>query len=335
MQKKRKFQTILWIVLPLATMLFALCVGRLGLTIEQVISSLLAGPSAADSDTAAMAVYNVRLPRIVLAWLVGSGLAVSGCCFQSVFSNPLASPDTLGVSSGAAFGAALGILLSLSITGTQFFAIGFGILAIAATFLLSRMKSDGGILMVVLAGVIASSFFNALISAVKYLADPLTKLPEITYWLMGSMLGASYHDLTIALPLIGIPMFLLFFLRWRLNVLTLSDEEAISLGVHPRRMRWFVIVLCTIIIAACVSVCGQVGWVGLVIPHMARRIVGADHRYVVPACISLGGVYLLLIDTLARTLTSGEFPLSILTAIIGLPIFVILFFRRGAVGFAS
>ena len=333
--RKKRILNIVWIVLPAAIALAAICVGRYSLSPRQVLAAFFAGPSSANKDPAVLIVYNVRLPRTLLAFFVGAGLSVAGCCFQSIFSNPLASPDTLGVSSGAAFGAALGILLSLSLLGVQLFALGFGVLAIALTFLLSRLRQDSGVLMVVLAGVISSAFFNALISAAKYLADPLTKLPEITYWLMGSMMGASYNDLKLAVPLIGLPVIVLFLLRWKLNILILPDEEAISLGERPKLLRWCIILLCTAIIAACVSVCGQVGWVGLVIPHLARSIVGSDHRFTLPACISMGGCYLLAIDTIARSLTSGELPLSILTAVIGVPLFVVLFFRKEAGSLAS
>lgn len=333
--RKKRILNIVWIVLPAAIALAAICVGRYSLSPRQVLAAFFAGPSSANKDPAVLIVYNVRLPRTILAFFVGAGLSVAGCCFQSIFSNPLASPDTLGVSSGAAFGAALGILLSLSLLGVQLFALGFGVLAIALTFLLSRLRQDSGVLMVVLAGVISSAFFNALISAAKYLADPLTKLPEITYWLMGSMMGASYNDLKLAVPLIGLPVLVLFLLRWKLNILILPDEEAISLGERPKTLRWCIILLCTAIIAACVSVCGQVGWVGLVIPHLARSIVGSDHRFALPACISMGGCYLLAIDTVARSLTSGELPLSILTAVIGVPLFVALFFRKEAGPLAS
>lgn len=333
--QKKRFLNIVWLLLPLAIAMVAMCVGRYSLSPRQVVSALLAGPLSTANDPAALVVYNVRLPRMILAFTVGAGLSVAGCCFQSIFSNPLASPDTLGVSSGAAFGASIGILLSLNILGVQLFAVGFGVLAIALTFLLSRLRQESGVLMVVLAGVISSAFFNALISAVKYLADPLTKLPEITYWLMGSMMGAAYGDLKLALPLVGIPVILLFLLRWKLNILILPDEEAISLGERPRVLRWYIILLCTMIIAVCVSVCGQVGWVGLVIPHLARRVAGTDHRYTLPVCISMGGCYLLAIDTIARSLTSGELPLSILTAVIGVPLFVVLFFRKEAGSLAS
>ncbi|MBR2835611.1 MAG: iron ABC transporter permease [Coriobacteriales bacterium] len=330
---KRVAALVLEIVIPLVVALLALCVGRYALTPLDVITTLIAGPSPSEPGPATMVVFNVRLPRILLAFIVGAGLSVVGCCFQSIFSNPLASPDTLGVSAGAAFGASLAILFSFSIAGVQAFALCFGIVAIVFTFLLSSMRKGSGILMVVLAGVITSAFFNALISAIKYLADPTTKLPEITYWLMGSMVGASYFDLSSAVPLICIPCIILIMLRWKLNVLMLPENESVSLGIKPRTLRWIIIVLGTLIVASCVSVCGQVGWVGLVIPHMARRLVGTDHQYLLPASISMGGVYLLLIDTLARSLTSGELPLSILTAIIGLPIFVVLYFRKGARGF--
>lgn len=315
--------------LPLLAVTLALGVGRYGLSPRAVLEALALGPAAAADNPASKIVYNVRLPRALLALLVGSGLSVAGCCFQAVFSNPLASPDTLGVSSGAAFGAAIGIVISGGIVLTQIFSISCGLLAIGLTFLLSRSHRNSNVLMIVLAGVITSALFNALVSSVKYFADPTTKLPEITYWLMGSMMGASYHDITIALPLVFLPVILIFFIRWRLNVLILSDEEITSLGVKTSVMRWLVILLCTLIIAACVSVCGQVGWVGLVIPHMARRVVGYDHKILIPTCASAGGTYLLLIDTLARSLTAGELPLSILTAVIGVPIFVLLFFRRG------
>lgn len=334
-RNKQHKLNIVWLILPLIVALAALCVGRYFLSPAQVLHALVSGPAAMDQNPASLVVYNVRLPRIILAFVVGAGLSVAGCCFQSIFSNPLASPDTLGVSSGAAFGAAVGILLSLNVVGVQLLALIFGIISIGATFLLSHMKKNSGILMVVLAGVICSAFFNALISAAKYLADPTTKLPEITYWLMGSMVGASYRDLAIAVPLVCVPCIVLCLLRWKLNILSLPDDEAISLGIRPKTLRWVIILLCTLVIAACVCVCGQVGWVGLVIPHMARHIVGTDHQFSLPACISLGGTYMLLIDTLARTLSSGELPLSILTAIIGVPIFVLLFFRKEANGFDS
>ena len=319
-------------LLPIVASLVALYVGRYMLSPRAVLEALMAGPYdayGASNSPDALIVWNVRLPRILLSLLVGAGLSLSGCCLQAVFANPLAAPDTIGVSSGAAFGAAVGILLSLGIALTQVTAILFGIIAAGLTFLLSRSRIQGSLLMIVLAGVITAAFFNALVSVLKYIADPLTKLPEITYWLLGSMKGASWHDVVVAMPLIIIPALILVLLRWRLNILLLPDDEIRALGMNATRIRWLVILSCTAMVAVCVSVCGQVGWVGLVIPHMARRVVGSDHRALLPVAMSFGGVYLLIIDTAARTLTPGELPLSILTAVIGVPLFVVLFFRKG------
>ena len=330
-KKKRRLINLLWILMPIAAVLLSLCVGRFSLSVGEVIEALLAGPlKPGERDPAAMVVYNTRLPRILLSFLIGAGLSATGCCFQSIFSNPLASPDTLGVSSGAAFGAALGILLSDHLLAPQALSLIFGLVAIGVTFALSRIRQGSTVLMIVLGGVITSAFFSAGVSALKYLADPLTKLPEITYWLMGSMIASSYEDVLIALPLIALPVLVMFLLRWKLNVLLLPDDEAASLGVRAKTMRWAIILLGTLIIAAAVSVCGQVGWVGLVIPHMARRVVGSDHQFTLPATISIGGTYLMLIDTVSRSLTTSELPLSILTAIVGVPIFVLLFFRKEA-----
>lgn len=327
--RSRHARLALFIIMPVALTLAALCVGRYIVTPAGVLRALL---GRGGDSVEAYVVLRVRLPRILLALLAGAGLSAAGCCLQSLFANPLASPDTLGASAGASFGAALGLMLSLGLVWTQLLALAFGVAAIALTFLLSRMRRSRGVLMVVLGGVIASAFFNALVSAVKYVADPATKLPEITYWLMGSLAGTYYSDVLYALPLIAAPTAMIFLLRWKLNILVLPENEAESLGVRVRPMRWAFILLCAVSISASVALCGQIGWVGLVIPHLARRLVGANHRYSVPACISLGGSYLVIMDSLARSLTFGEIPVSIFTALIGLPIFVLLFFRKGEDG---
>ena len=322
---------VLWLLLPLVFGLVSLCVGRFTIPLQEVLTTLLAPFGYEVNDKFEMIVWNVRLPRVLMAILVGAGLAVAGATFQAVFSNPLASPDTLGVSSGAAFGAALAILFSLSAVFVQSIAIIFGIIAIAVTFLLSRLKGNGNMLLIVLAGVIVSAFFTALVSAIKYVADPQQKLPEITYWLMGSLSGSSWDELLFSAPLILIGVIGIFLLRWRLNILVLSEEEISSMGMRVTHIRWAVILLATMIIAASVSVVGQVGWIGLVIPHIARAIVGTDHRKTIPVCISLGAAFLILIDTISRSVIAGEVPLSILTAIIGAPLFAFLYFRKGSV----
>ena len=322
---------VLWVLLPLVFAVVALCIGRYTIPLQEVLTTLLSPFGFQTNGNAEMIVWNVRLPRVIMALLVGAGLAVAGATFQAVFANPLASPDTLGVSSGAAFGAALAILFSLNTAIVQSTAIVFGIIAIAVTFLLSRLKGNGNMLLIVLAGVIVSAFFTALVSAIKYVADPQEKLPEITYWLMGSLSGSSWQDLAFAAPLIVLGMIGIFLLRWRLNILMLSEEEIRSLGMKVAHIRWTVILLATMIIAASVSVVGQVGWIGLVIPHIARAIVGTDHRKIIPVCISMGAAFLVIIDTISRSVIAGEIPLSILTAIIGAPLFAFLYFRKGSV----
>lgn len=322
---------VVLVLLPLIFGIVAICVGRFTIPLTEVITTLLSPLGLETNDSFYMVVWNVRLPRVLMAILIGAGLAVAGATFQSVFANPLASPDTLGVSSGAAFGAAFAILFSLSAFLVQSIAIVFGIIAIAVTFLLSRLKGNGNMLLIVLAGIIVSAFFTALVSGIKYVADPQEKLPEITYWLMGSLSGSSWQDLLFAGPMIFVGLVGIYLLRWRLNILVLSEEEISSMGMRVNHIRWAVILLATMIIAASVSVVGQVGWIGLVIPHIARAIVGNDHRKIIPACISIGATFLIIIDTISRSVIAGEIPLSILTAIIGAPLFAFLYFRKGSV----
>lgn len=322
---------VLWLLLPVLFGLVALCIGRFTIPIQDVITTLLMPFGVDVTENNEMVIWNVRLPRVLMAILIGAGLAVAGATFQSVFANPLASPDTLGVSSGAAFGAALAILFSLNTLLVQSIAITFGLIAIAVTFILSRLKGNGNMLLIVLAGVIVSAFFTALVSGIKYVADPQEKLPEITYWLMGSLSGSSWQDLLLAAPFIVIGIIGIYLLRWRLNILMLSEEEISSMGMRVKHIRWAVIILATMIIAASVSVVGQVGWIGLVIPHIARAIVGTDHRKIIPVCISMGAAFLIVIDTISRSVIAGEVPLSILTAIIGAPLFAFLYFRKGSV----
>ncbi|GHU55800.1 iron ABC transporter permease [Spirochaetia bacterium] len=278
--------------------------------------------------SAVMIVVNTRLPRILLAMIVGAGISTAGCAFQAVFGNPLASPDTIGVSSGAAFGAAAAILLFSSAVVTQISAVCFGLLAIGITFMLSKRRGRNNILIIVLSGVIVGAFFSALVSYVKYTADPDSQLPEITFWLMGSMNGASFKKLLIGAPFIVVGIAGLMLIRWRLNILMLSEDEIASLGIRVKQTRWAVIILATIIVAASVSVCGEVGWVGLVVPHLSRAVAGTDNRKTLPVCALIGGTYLLVIDTLCRTVSPSEIPLSILTAILGAPLFAWLYFKR-------
>lgn len=316
------------ILIPLSVL--CLGAGRLSIPPSRIVGILASRVAPVErtwEDFEEAVVWNVRLPRIGMALLVGAGLSLAGVAFQGLFANPLATPDTLGVGAGASFGAAIGILVSDSHIVVQLFSLGMGLIAMGCTWLVSKVKESRSILMVVLAGTVTGAFFQAMISLVKYVADPETKLPAITYWLMGSIADVSFKRIAMGTPLLIVGMAVLVVLRWRINVLSLSDDEARSLGVDVKKARWIVIVASTMVTASAVSLCGQIGWVGLVVPHMARMIVGSDHRRTVPMSAALGAGYLLLVDTVARSATSTEIPLSILTAVVGAPFFAVLLRR--------
>ncbi|MEK5148424.1 iron ABC transporter permease [Psychrobacillus sp. FSL K6-4615] len=329
--KSKLIKTLLW-TLPLIVAFISIGIGRYQIDFIVQLKILLSQIIPMEQTWTNMeetVVINVRLPRILLAMLIGGGLSIAGAAFQGMFSNPLVSPDILGVSAGAGFGASIGILLFGNGLTMQLLALGMGMLAIGFTFLIGGVKKDMPIFMLVLAGVVTSALFQALISLVKFLADPEEKLPAITYWLMGSLGTASYADLYIGGPLILIGILILYVLRWRLNILSLSEEEATSLGISVTKLKWMVILGATLITAAAVSIAGIIGWIGLIIPHIARMLVGSNNQYVLPASISIGAVYLLIIDNLSRSLTAAEIPLSILTAIIGAPFFAYLLRKTG------
>ncbi len=285
-------------------------------------------PQLEVSQTITTIVFEIRLPRIIGALVVGAALAMAGSAFQGIFKNPLVSSDLLGVSNGAGFGAALAILLSGLNVVTQIFAFVFGLISVSVTYLISKSYKNGGILVLVLSGVAISAFFGALVSAVKFIADPDDKLPEIVYWLMGSLASITVDKLImISVPII-IGVVILMLLRWRINLLSMGDEEAQALGLNPSRTRLIVIAACTLLTSAAVSVSGIIGWLGLVIPHMTRMIVGPDNKILIPASLSLGASFLLLIDNISRAVISIEIPIGILTAVIGVPIFLYLL-RKG------
>ena len=327
-----QFKLAVLIIAPILIGFFALCLGRYMVTPTEVGDVLLQqvfGMAKEVPDVHLSVVWNIRLPRILLALLVGMGLAVSGAAFQGLFSNPLATPDTLGVAAGASFGAALGILLFENIFVVQLLSVIFGIVAVALTYSISKIKGKSTILMVVLGGMVTSAFFQALISLIKYVADPETKLPAITYWLMGSMASVSYNTLLYGAPLIIVGTIVLYLLRWRLNILALSEDEARTMGYNLQHMRWLVILASTAITASAVSMCGQIGWIGLLIPHISRMLVGTNNQKVIPVTISMGACYIGIIDTVARSASSAEIPLSILTALIGAPFFGYLLRKTG------
>lgn len=321
---------ILLIILPVMVAITALAVGRMSISPLEVIKAILNrfGGGFDIGRQTELVVFSIRLPRILLAMLVGAGLAASGCTFQGLFSNPLATPDTLGVASGSSFGAALGILIGLNLIGVQLLAIIFGIASVFLTWLSGYGKGNSRNT-VILAGIMIGSLFTALVSLVKFAADTESQLPAITYWLMGSLNSASYSSLALGAPLIIIGILVLFFLRWRLNILPLPDDEAKSTGTDIRLLRIVTVICATAITASCISMCGQVGWVGLLIPHICRMRFGSNHVALIPASVSLGAVFMVIVDTIARSVTAAEIPVSILTAIVGAPFFIVLMRRSG------
>ena len=315
-------------VLPVVIGLGCICVGRMEIPISDVFKTIGAIFTGQETDVQNYSIIvNLRLPRILMAIIVGAGLTCAGNTFQSLFSNPLATPDILGVTSGTCVGAILAIILSCGILGTQLIALAFGLVSVLFTIKIAGRNKNGSMIYLVLAGVIASSLFNAIGSLLKYTADPQDKLPEITYWLMGSFTSATYQKLLIGSPLIIVGIVIIYLLRWRLNILALSEDEAKASGIDLKKTRMIFIFASTLITASAVSMCGQIGWIGLLIPHCARMLVGSNNRYVVPLSISLGASFMILIDTLSRSLTVIELPLSILTAIIGAPVFILLLNR--------
>jgi iron complex transport system permease protein len=262
-----------------------------------------------------------------MAMCVGAGLSIGGAAFQGMFRNPLVSPDVLGVSAASGFGAAIAILLSRSVLELQIIAFCFGLLGVAITYLLARVYQTTPVLMLVLSGVVVAAFFSALLSGAKFVADPESKLPAITYWLMGSFNATTLRTVVTVVPALVAGTIGLLLVRWKLNLLSMGDEEARALGVRTERLKGAIVVCTTLITAAAVSTCGVIGWVGLVMPHVARTLVGPDHRRLLPAALSVGAIYLLAIDDIARSVAAVEIPIGILTAIVGAPYFAYLLRR--------
>lgn len=319
------------IFFPLVCGLLGLSMGRMDIKISEIILFFknLIGGGQVDPLMESL-IINIRLPRVLTALIVGGGLTAAGIAFQALFSNPLATPDILGVTSAASLGAVLGIILSLGTMGIQVLAMIFGLFSILITISLVK-RDETSMIMLVLAGIIVSSLANALASLLKYTADPMDKLPQITYWLMGSFGRTSYKNLALAGPLILISMFVIYKMRWSLNLLSLSEDEARSLGINVKKTRLIFILAATLITASSVSICGQIGWIGLIIPHLVRLLVGSNNLYTLPLGISFGAGFMILIEALSRTVSVIELPISILTAIIGAPIFIILMRRSGGV----
>lgn len=273
--------------------------------------------------------FHVRFPRILLGILVGAGLSLAGATYQGIFQNPMVSPDILGASWGAGFGAALALFMSFHYAGVSLSAFVFGLAAVLVVCVIGRIVKHNVTLGFILAGIMVGSIFSSGVSFLKLVADPLNTLPAITYWLMGSLASSKGIDVCFAGPIIIVGMIPIVLLRWKINVLTMGDDEAKAMGINAKKLRLILILCATLITAAAVSVSGMIGWVGLVIPHFTRMLVGNDYRRVVPVSILLGGMYLVLVDDFARMLTTSEVPLGILTAFVGAPFFLYLIVKEG------
>lgn len=320
-------------LLLIAIFLVSLGLGRYYIPVTDVVKIAIQGIFAKSSldfsDTATSVFYYIRLPRILAALLVGASLAVAGTVFQGMFRNPLVSPDILGVTSGCSFGAAMGILISTSsiylISSLSFV---FGIIAMAAAYAIATATRGESTIMLVLSGMVVSAFFSAALSLIKYLADPYEQLPSIVFWLMGGFSRITW-DSALILMAITIPcMIIVYLLAWKLDLLSLGDDEAQALGVNVKFLRFTLITAATFLVAASVSAAGAIAWVGLVIPHIARMLSSSEHTISVPMAALVGGAFLLLMDDVARNLITAEIPIGILTAAIGAPFFGYLLIRR-------
>ncbi|NLP30062.1 MAG: iron ABC transporter permease [Clostridiales bacterium] len=333
--KKNKIKIIALVLLPILLAIVALTIGRYPVSFEDLWKAL-SGIFLGDNNLSATVqtvIFDVRIPRIIAAILIGMAYSVSGAAFQGTFRNPLVSPDILGVSAGAGFGATIAIINSWGSLGIAISAFVFGLLAVWLTYFIGNLiKKSGDItLILVLGGILVGTIFSSLVSLIKSVADPYEKLPAITYWMMGSLSSVQMKDLYMVIPPMLVGIIPLLLLRWKLNLLTFGDEEAQSMGVNTQKLRLIVIICATLLTASSVSISGMIGWVGLVIPHFARAITGPNYRSLLPVSMAVGGSFLLIVDTIARTLLTMEIPLGILTSLIGAPFFIYLLShsRRG------
>ncbi len=334
MPHQRKSVFFLLLLLPLPVFLLSLTIGSYHIPFGEVLAILFRGidplPNSSQTQIYRDVIFMIRLPRILLSLLGGIALSVSGASLQSVFKNPLVDSYILGLSAGAGLGAALAIAFLPNFAGlTQIFAFSFSLLAFMLTYFVARDRGQASTVSLVLAGVIVTALFSAALSMIKFFTAP-EKLSSVVYWLMGSMAVSGWDEVLQSGPLILFAFIIISLMRWRLNVLSMGDEEAKSLGINVERDRLVILITTTLMVSSFVSVSGIIGWVGLVIPHLVRMLMGTpDNRIVIPISASLGGVFLLLADDVARSLTSYELPVGVITTIIGAPFFLYLLRRRG------
>ena len=312
----------------LALLLASAMLGRYRLSPAE-LAALLGLSDAPVRSGASNVLFQIRLPRIAAAVLIGAALSAAGAAYQGMFRNPMVSPDILGASTAAGFGAALGILLGVDYFGISLTAFVFGLGAVLLAYLVSRFARANETLSLILAGMVVSSLFSAGTSFVKLVADTQEQLPAITYWLMGSLAAVKQRDVLFLLAPFVLGLLPLLLLRWRMNLLTLGEDEAKALGVNTTALRLVVIVCATLLTAASVAICGMIGWVGLIVPHLCRMLFGSDYRRLLPASALFGAAFLLLVDDIARLATAGEIPIGILTAFVGAPMFLWLILTGG------
>jgi iron complex transport system permease protein len=322
----RSYGLLIAFAVLIAGLLLAFTVGRYPVSLGDLLHLVIAKLTGRPPDVPAAVqnvIWLVRGPRVLAAALVGAALSVAGTAFQGLFRNPLVSPDLLGASSGAALGAVLGIYFSLGVLEIEALAFAGGLVAVAAVYLIgSAMSPRDPILVLVLTGVVIGALLGAGVGLLKYMADPYNQLPAMTFWLLGSLAATNVTDLMPLFGPVALGTLVLLALRWRMNVMALPDEEARALGVPTGALRIAIVVAATLVTSASVATAGVIGWVGLVVPHIARTLVGPDFARLIPAAALLGGGFLLVIDTLARTMTATEIPLGILTALVGTPFFI-------------
>lgn len=315
----------------LVCIVLAACVGKYpvspGESLKIMLGALLRKTGSANEMTVNV-VLGLRVPRILASVIVGGALSMSGAAYQGVFKNPLVSPDFLGVSSGACIGAAVAILLSLSATYISIFAFVFGIMAVLITVAIPAMMGNRTNVMLVLSGIIVGTAMSSILGFIKYIADPNTQLASITYWTMGSFSYITLADLFAVLPIIVIPGVILILMAWWIDVLSMGEDEARTLGARVGLIRGITIICATLLTAGSVCIAGTISWVGLIVPHFGRMAVGPSNRKLLPMCALLGGLFMLAVDTLTRTIGTTEMPVSILTGVLGAPIFCWLLFRQ-------
>ncbi len=332
MVEKRRYKLLLstLILCIILLVIVSISLGRYSMTPKDVIMCFVERCKGNIYDEKMDSiVFFVRLPRIVASLLIGGALSLSGATYQSTFRNPLISPDLLGVSAGATVGAAIGIILGIGFYQLQVFAFLGGIFAVFLATMLTKILKDRSNMMLVLSGIIVSGLMSSVLGVIKFMASEETDLASIVFWQMGSLATIKVEQLVVVTPIIILCTIALILVSWRLNILSLGEDEALIVGINIPRLRAIAVICASLLTACSVSISGTIGWIGLVIPHFSRLLVGSDNTKLFPITVLMGGMFLLIIDTMARTLTSAEIPLSILSGLLGTPMYAWLLYRQG------